>query len=756
MKQIKSIVEVVVDIGSSALNQTFYYRVPESLQQEVEIGHAVLVPLRNRHQVGYVVGYVEQTTMNNMKYVKKILSECPWFDANMLDLARWMSQYYMCSLMNALNSILPTGVKNRVKKTKLLPPKVQVRYEKWACLNMTIEKTAELLPSLVHRAPKQAAILTILQREKEMPVRLLVKKAATTHSTLTALNQKGYIDIKEKELRRDPFTGIQVEPDSPLTPTVEQRFVLEAIDKEWHQKQKHPLLLHGVTGSGKTEIYLQAINQAIKEEKQAIVLVPEISLTPQMVKRFKARFGNDVAVLHSGLSLGERYDEWRRIKEGKVKIVVGARSAIFAPFKKLGLIIIDEEHENTYKQSCHPCYHARDVAIRRSMKEDALVILGSATPCLESYQKALNGEYLLVEMKKRIDGRSLPPVKLVDLREEIKKGNKSILSKCLQQAINKRLANKEQIILFLNRRGFSTFVLCRECGLVLRCHHCDVSLTYHADQHKMRCHFCDHQESIPDRCPSCQSPYIKYFGIGTEKVEEVVKDTFPEAKVLRMDMDTTSRKGDHERILSAFEHHEADILIGTQMIAKGLDFANVTLVGVISADTSLHLADFRAGERTFQLMTQVAGRAGRGTLGGEVIIQTYSPQHYSLIAAGHHDYQAFYEEEIKARQELDYPPFSHIIRLLITSSQEKQTIAGAETLGDYLQIDADERGCRVLGPVQAPISKIKNSYRWHIILKGKNIIALQDTVNQALSSFKKEARTLHVDIHIDVDPLSML
>ncbi len=752
----KNIVEVIIDIGSSALNQTFYYHVPESLQQEIEIGHAVLVPLRNRTQVGYVVGYVEQTTMNNMKDIKEILGERPWFDADMLDLARWMEQYYMCSLMDALNSILPTGIKNRVKKTELLPPKVQVRYEKWACLKITSDKMAELLPSLVHRAPKQATMLSILQHEKEMPVRLLLKQAATTHSTLTALNQKGCIEIKEKEFRRDPFTAIQVEPDSPMSPTVEQHLALEKIDKEWKQKQKHPLLLHGVTGSGKTEIYLQTINQVIKEGKQAIVLVPEISLTPQMVKRFKARFGNDVAVLHSGLSLGERYDEWRRIKENKVKIVVGARSAIFAPFKKLGLIIIDEEHENTYKQSCHPRYHAREVAIRRSMKEDALVILGSATPSLESYQKALKGEYLLVEMKKRIDGRALPPVKLVDLREEIKKGNKSILSYSLQQAINERLEKQEQIILFLNRRGFSTFVLCRECGLVLRCHHCDVSLTYHADHHKMHCHFCDHQESVPDRCPSCQSPYIKYFGIGTQKVEEVVKSTFPEARVLRMDMDTTSRKGDHERLLSAFEHHEADILIGTQMIAKGLDFGNVTLVGVISADTSLHLADFRAGERTFQLMTQVAGRAGRGTLGGEVIVQTYSPQHYSLIAAEHHNYQAFYEDEIKARQELDYPPFSHIIRLLITSIQEKQTIQGAETLGNHLQIFANERGCHVLGPVQAPISKIKNAYRWHIILKGENMMALQDTVHQALAAFKSAARTLHVDIHIDVDPLSML
>jgi primosomal protein N' (replication factor Y) len=511
------------------------------------------------------------------------------------------------------------------------------------------------------------------------------------------------------------------------------------------------MLLYGVTGSGKTEVYLQAIACMLQKELASIVLVPEIALTPQMTERFVARFGNKVAVLHSRLSAGERYDEWCRVARGEALVVIGARSAVFAPVPKLGLIILDEEHEITYKQEETPRYHARDIALRRAEMHGAAVILGSATPSLESYTKALRGEYRLAKLPQRIAGRPLPPVEIVDMREELKSGNRSIFSRTLQAALRDALAAGKQAIIFLNRRGYSTFVLCRTCGHVMRCPACNVSLKFHSTLAMLCCHYCDYREPYPSACPACGGRYIRHFGTGTQKVEEELRRRFPAARPLRLDADSTARKGEYRQILASFRRGEANVLVGTQMIAKGLDFPKVTLVGVITADTALNLPDFRAGERTFQMLTQVAGRAGRGATGGRVVIQTYTPEHYAVVAARKHDFETFYREESARRKELGYPPFGYLVRLLVSGGVEGNVMKAASLLTGFLGTEIE-----IWGPSPCPLEKVRGRYRWQLVLRGDELEPLLAAAKEAANRFRQCAVTAKVRLSLDVEPLHLL
>jgi len=615
----------------------------------------------------------------------------------------------------------------------------------------------EKLAMLGPRAAKQARVLALAAASAGLTVAELAAAAQTTGSTVQALVEKGMLTLKELEVHRDPYGERTFLPTVPMEPTPEQAAALGEIYQALEEGVPRTYLIHGVTGSGKTEIYLQSIAKTLAMGRQAIMLVPEISLTPQMVSRFKGRFGRKVAVLHSRLSLGERYDEWRRIKENQVQVVVGARSAIFAPFQRLGLIIIDEEHEGTYKQEDNPKYHAREVALKRAELERALVLLGSATPSVESYYRARQGEYSLITLEDRVDCRPLPSVEVVDLRQEMQEGHKSIFSRTLLDKIRERLTKGEQVILFLNRRGFSTFVVCRQCGLVMKCPHCDLPLTYHTTNGTLKCHYCDHRERAPETCPKCQSIYIRYFGVGTQRVEDEIKKYFPQARVARMDVDTTSRKGSHEAILAEFEEGRAEILVGTQMIAKGLDFPNVTLVGVITADTALNLPDFRAGERTFQLLTQVAGRAGRGHKPGAVVIQTYNPEHYSIQAAKEHDYLKFYKEEIANREIWGQPPFSSVARLLITGMGEQAVIRTSHHLRDVLQkkVEGIEPPPEILGPAPSPISRIRKRFRWHLLVKSPRHEQLYRLL-KGLSPEFKDLSSGDLKLSIDVDPQALL
>lgn len=531
-------------------------------------------------------------------------------------------------------------------------------------LAIGLSAARESLSSFPARSARQKEVLSYLidmEALLPMPLKDILAILQVTAGTVKTLADKGYIEISEIEVYRDPYRGRDFKPSTPLPLTAEQEVVYKRIVATVEQQAHEVFLLHGVTGSGKTEIYLQSIQRCIEQGRQAVVLVPEIALTPQMVERFKGRFGSGVAVMHSRLSVGERYDEWRKIREGKAMVAVGARSAIFAPFANLGLIIMDEEHEGSYKQEENPKYHARDVAVRRAEQGGAVVILGSATPSLESYhasrsQSDIHFSPILLEMPSRALGNELPKVAVVDMREELKEGNRSMFSRSLHAALVSRLERGEQTVLLLNRRGFSTFVMCRSCGYVAGCPECDISLTYHSRSDNLRCHYCGHAESAPKLCPECGSEHIRFFGTGTQRVEEELGKLFPGIRVIRMDVDTTTEKGSHEKLLNQFRDKKADVLLGTQMVAKGLDFPDVTLVGVITADSALNLPDFRAAEKTFQLLTQVAGRAGRHQLPGEVVVQSYTPEHYSIIHASGHDYRSFVRDELKHRKELHYPP----------------------------------------------------------------------------------------------------
>ena len=611
---------------------------------------------------------------------------------------------------------------------------------------------------LEKRAPKQARIFRFLEGlfPNDLPVVELQEALQfDPRSPIKSLIQKGYVQVYAKEVRRKPAAHFAYQKSSHLTLSRQQEDALTQILDAVNFDNFRPILLHGVTGSGKTEVYMQAIAHVLSLKRRAIVLVPEISLTPLLTSRFLSRFEENVAVLHSGLSSGERYDEWQRIRRGEVDVVIGARSAIFAPMKELGLIVVDEEHEMSYKQDNEPRYHGRDTAVMRARIENIPIILGSATPSLESYYNTQNRKYQLLTINERIDERPLPKVEIIDRRKE---DSKHLFSNSMEDAIRDVLSRGEQVLLFLNLRGFANFYLCKECGFIYECPRCNVSLTYHAGSHRLQCHYCDFSRTPPARCEQCSSPDLRYRGIGTERIEQDIQLLFQDAEIARMDRDTVSGKDAHFKILQRFEQGEIDILIGTQMISKGHDFHNVTLVGVISAETGLNLPDFRAGERTFQILTQVAGRTGRGKLGGDVIIQTYAPEHYAILAAQNHDYFTFYNREIAFRRQLGYPPFSRLINILLQSREDDFTHEIALKLAQSMRQSEHSRHNRitVLGPSPAALTRLRNKFRYQILLKSVHSLYMRQFVKEQLADFCRVTSLKDLQILVDVDPVNLL
>ncbi|MDC0050037.1 primosomal protein N' [Verrucomicrobia bacterium] len=725
-----------------ALRREFDYLIPPEFAGRVEVGTRVKVPFGRRQVLGCVTALAESSTFETLKPILKIIGTQSLVTSRVLELARWMADYYCCAPETALKSVLPDAIR---KEQKGWRERLYVR----------VLPGAEGIDTLTKR---QTEIYHVIEEHRAIALQELLRLTGTTAQTVRKLEDKSLIEIAPKITERDPYANEQFVATTPLKLNPEQAKALENIMVE----SGRVFLLHGVTGSGKTEVYLQAIARALETGKGSIVLVPEISLTPQTVERFKARFSSGplqtlVAVLHSHLSAGERHDEWHKIRQGRAKIVIGARSAIFAPVEPLGLIIVDEEHEHSYKQEEAPRYHARDVAVVRGQREGATVVLGSATPSLESYHNAKRSKYTLLEMPSRVDDKQMPLVRVQDMRTEKSKGDKGppIFSQRLKDAIHHRLEAGEQTILFLNRRGFATSMQCPDCGLVAECPNCSLSLTYHRREQTLRCHICGHRDRAPQRCPNeqCRSPKIRFHGLGTEKVEDVLRKLFPRANVCRMDSDALKRKDDFRRILGDFRRGKIDILVGTQMIAKGLHFPRVTLVGIVYADTSLHLADFRAGERTFQLLTQVAGRAGRGDVEGEVVVQTFSPVHPAIQFARRHDFVGYFEAEMEFREQLLYPPFTRAALLTIRGRNEDKVKFSADHIKRELEKLIPKLPDLVIaGPAPAPLLRAENFYRHQIMLRLGQMSAL----SRHLALIDAQL-TLPDDVTltIDIDPVNL-
>lgn len=741
-----TVVEVIVETGGLRLQKPLDYRVPQTLGDKIRTGSRVLVPLGNRKVFGFVVGFKDrQEDQVELKDVISLFDDKPLFSEEQLQIARWMSGYYLSSPQRALKCVAHPGM----HKTK--SPRIKYYY-----LNFVSEEI-DHVTSTLGRAVKQAAVLRVVAESPGLTRKQLAAKAGVTYRVIDSLVKKGLLLTKEKVVERTPFPDYERVNTVPVL-TGEQQSAVNRIAGVLQERKHRVFLLHGVTGSGKTEVYLHCIDHALKLGRQGIVLVPEISLTPQMIKDFKERFGARVAVLHSRMSQGERYDEWERIARGKASIVLGARSAIFAPVLDPGIIIVDEEHEFTYKQEESPRYHARAVALYRGYLNKSVVVLGSATPSLESYCRSLQkGPYSLLKMTSRVNNRPMPEIEIVDMREEFRSGNKGIFSSKLQQAVSDCITKGEQVILFLNRRGFNTFVVCRECGLVIKCPNCDISLTYHM-QGKLRCHYCGYSQVAPGLCPECRSPHVSYLGTGTQKVEQETAELFPGARILRMDADTTGRKGSHRRILDSFAGGKADILIGTQMVAKGLNFPGVTLVGIVSADIGLYMPDFRASERTFQLITQVSGRSGRAESPGKVIIQTYNPEHYAVTHAARGDYYGFFKTEMEIRKHLQYPPFSRMARLLFSGPEEDKVIKMAETAFEALSVYLEDfqNELMAVGPAPAPLGRVRGNFRVHVVLWSKKESLLRDAVKHVSVAVHTAGKVKKVRFSVDIDPYNMM
>jgi primosomal protein N' (replication factor Y) len=614
-------------------------------------------------------------------------------------------------------------------------------------LAVSREEAAQVEQTLPKSKSAQRRLLNALLHTKELTTSQL-RSLTITQDTVKKLVEQGLVSTRTVPVIRNSYAGSR-QQTVDVTLTAEQTHALRLIIPSIQTSIHTSFLIHGVTGSGKTLLYIKAVAEARRLKRQAIVLVPEIALTSQIVARFKAEFSDDVVVMHSKLSVGERHDAWRRLQSGQAGIVIGARSALFAPVSHLGIIIIDEEHEFTYKQEETPRYHAREVALTRARLSGATVVLGSATPAVETYYRALQGDHILIPLNKRVDDTPMPPVTVVDMRQELAQGRRSVISQSLQNMLSETLSRQEQAVILLNRRGYSTFVLCRECGYVLKCHHCDISLVYHAKANILRCHYCQERHTIPDTCPKCGSRYIRYFGAGTQKVEEALTALFPSARIIRMDQDTTGGKMAHDKILSAFAAGTYDILLGTQMVAKGHDIPNVTAVGIISADTALNLPDFRAAEKTFALLTQAAGRAGRGAKAGQVVMQTYNPDHYAITAGADHNYQSFYQQEIMFRGQLDYPPYSNLIKITVQASDEITVHRNANLLAAELTQSLSKTISTIIGPFPASVNKIKDVFRVNILVKTKEL----PTVTRELSIIGIASRR---DIIVDIDPVNVL
>lgn len=804
------IAQVIVNHNSKAVDKLYDYLVPQEMEKMLGVGFRVIVPFGrgNQKKEAFVFKLIENSKTGRLKTIESVVDKERVFDDKMLGLIYYMRERYLCSYIDALRVIVPTGISAAPEEwVKLENPyakprtqigkkiieilkdnggaceinyfmqffesnvrshilrmcengvlkieyrehiKVKDRQIRAASLDIDeadVKDTVELLYK--NRAYSQAKILEILSGNDYIAVSDLVKFADCSYNTVSALEKKGYVRLFNLTVERVPETVMDVKRTEARTLNEEQAFAVGEISNLVNEEKKSTVLLYGVTGSGKTEVFMNVISEVIKKGKQAIMLVPEISLTPQTVNRFASRFGKRIAVLHSGLSLGERYDQWKRIRSGEADIVIGARSAVFAPCSNIGVIIMDEEHEQSYKSEMLPRYETHEVAEFRAAQNNAVLLLGSATPSIGSFYKALSGEYKLLRLTRRANSAQMPEVIITDMRKEIEEGNRSVFSRRLTEEIEKNLKNKEQTILFLNRRGFSTFVSCRSCGFTPKCPSCSISLTYHKYSDSLKCHYCGYIHPNYDICPVCGSKYIRYFGGGTQRVEDEVKKLFPEASVLRMDIDTTGKKLAHEKILNEFEKNKTDILIGTQMVAKGLDFENVTLVGVISADVMLNLGDYRASERSYSILEQVTGRAGRAKKSGRAIIQTYSPENSSVTCAKEHDYTEFYKSEIAMRRALYYPPFCEIVLVMFSSVNEQLTAQAARFFKKYTDGAGEVQG-QILGPIPSAISKIKNKYRWQLVIKCENSDSLNVVLEDAVNATQKKYE--RVSVVIDKNP----
>ena len=803
------------------LDQTFTYAVEGG---PLPSGTRVLVPFQRQERIGFVVGQGGEEGLKRIRTVLSVMDAEPSVTEPQMRLARWMADYYITSLGIALKMMIPSvlsdssrdvvtlhngprgelspresrlvealtsGTEQSVRALKrglrmgsiwpelrklaaagvvsvetLPPQKPPVKTERVVRIARWIDDIEEL-NVLVGRARRQAdAYQALAGSGGTVELAHLTRQAGFSRGVIRGLEEKGLAVVEDREVERDPFADIPTAEDQSHTPTDRQEEVIRTLTSAFDAGPREPFLLHGVTGSGKTLIYIEVLSHVLSQGRGAIVLVPEISLTPQTVARFRARFGDQVAVLHSALSVGERFDAWRQLRSGRRRIAVGARSALFAPVSDLGVIVVDEEHDGSYKQSEAPRYQARDMAVVRSAQEGALCVLGSATPALESWHNVERGKFRLVSLPDRVGGGVLPPVRVIDLREARKRKKSKeqsdarseaglVLTAPLVEAIHDRLDRGEQTILLLNRRGYSAFVQCRECGDVGICPACSISLTYHRGKSRLVCHHCRHEEPAPKRCPRCGSTDLSFRGLGTEQVERVVAETFPQARLARMDVDTTSGKWSHHEILGRVERREVDILLGTQMIAKGLDFPGVTLVGVVNADVGMHLPDFRATERTFQLLSQVAGRAGRGKLGGEVLIQTALPEHYAIQAALTHDYVAFATRELEERRHPAYPPMVRLINVVVSSPVAEDAAGNAEAAARWLRADViSGTPVDLTGPAPSPIERLHGRWRWHFLLRSVSVKALGTSAKRLQAEFR--TRGTDVRIAIDRDPSALL
>jgi len=720
------------------------YSIPPSWAGKVHIGSRVKVPLRSREILATVVALVDTPSVPEPKIISSLISESPILNKSLLALARWMAEYYCCPVESAIRSLLPEVI----RKAKL-----GFKRERTVSVDREISETE--LTKLEDKAPRQAQVLRfVIEVAEPIRWRELQQRAATTDRTIQQLVDRGLLRLELETADRDPYANDRFVPSVALQLNTDQKEALKMVVQSVDARDNRPILLHGVTGSGKTEVYLQAIDHCLHQDLGALVLVPEIALTPQTVERFKMRFQVDlIAVLHSHLSAGERHDEWHKLNSGRARVAIGARSAVFAPVGRLGLIVVDEEHETSYKQEEAPRYHARDLAVVRAQIDRCAILLGSATPSLESYQNAKTGKYRLACLTSRVDDRQLPLIRVIDLRQEyLKQKHVPLISGNLANAIEARLAAKEQTILFLNRRGFATSLVCNQCGFVCECPNCSVALTFHQGENRLKCHLCGHTALAPKKCPKCSDPSIRYAGYGTEKIEGTVRKLFPSATVARMDADSMARKDAYRETLQAFRAGKIDVLVGTQMIAKGLDFPNVTLVGIINADVGLHMPDFRAGERTFQLLTQVAGRAGRGDMAGEVFVQSSTPFSPSIQFARHHNFEGFWEQEIDFRERCEYPPFLHLLMIHIRSEHQRLAEFTAETIHRRISEKPDP-SVTIHPVVPAPIERSKGFYRYQILLRAKAIRRLGGIVRSVIQklTFPDE-----VHVSVDVDPYQVL
>lgn len=802
------IAEVVVP----GVDKIFHYTIPEELRECALPGVRVKVSLGRRFVTGYLVAKRKHSDCPQLKPLSDLLDPFPLLREDMIRLTRWISDYYFAPWGTVIRTVLPKGVDavgvlraaltdagrnvsapssifegmrqalgDRTLTLKALERKMRkrnlrahvLRYGRQGLLRAwedirgpvrgKVEKVyglgvgpdwiAENLEAMQKRSPSQAKVLVYLQG-RSMPVAgtELLKGTGVGSGAIRGMVEKSLLVSEERQCIRDPFSGEQIVSEPPPVLSPEQDVAVKTIRGALDRGSFETFLLYGVTGSGKTEVYLRAIETSLSRDREAIVIVPEIALTPQVVRTFRARFGHEIAVLHSGLSDGERFDQWNRIREGKARVAVGARSAVFAPFSRLGLIVVDEEHESSYKQEEMPRYHARDVAVVRGQMAGAVVVLGGATPSVESFYHARAGKYHLLTLRERVEGRPLPEVCIVDMKQENGAGP---LSSVLRGAVRKGLDAREQVLLFLNRRGYAPFLLCSSCGFVLRCPNCSVSLTCHLKDRSLCCHHCGYTAPLTKTCPECRAESLELKGAGTERIEEEVEEAFPGSTLLRLDRDTSRRKGAAKRILDMFLARQGDILVGTQMVAKGHHLPGISTVGVLNADASLHLPDFRSGERTFQLLTQVAGRAGRGEAPGRVFLQTYTPEHYSIQAARDHDYQRFFDQEVVFRKALNYPPYSRLINLVLAANSPGKVEKAASRLGKILRTLAPTgQGIEILGPARAPIATLRGKQRCQILLKSKGIRNLHRVAEEGVHRFSQANGLSGVDLVVDVDPVN--